>query len=403
MKLDTKTAQDDSSTLAKVELQDLIKQSLATVIMDKLIRINPQDAYQHWKSQTLLSQHSILRSEDIPWNETILDDLRSQYFAGQRFKLLSPFQERITKDLVNPLQIFHEFQHQEQFVVKPKPTTIKSIIKAMRPHQWSKNCLIFLPIFFHLQSLSVTHVFQAIFSFISMCLCASGVYLINDWMDLSDDRHHPAKKNRPMAAGDLNPLLGLSLAPFLLLSGLTLSASLHMTSFLLVLGYVFLTSAYTFILKRIPFIDITTLTTLYIMRILYGNLAFETSFPIWGWLSAACGFYSLAFCKRYTELKSRASSRRGYHLEDQPWIGAYGMGLSWVCIIFLLIPLSLQEDQPFLLWIGLFIFWHWFARMWIITIRQKMPEDPVSFALKDKVSMLLITGAAISVLVHQVL
>jgi phosphoserine phosphatase len=182
-----------------------------------------------------------------------------------------------------------------------KPNKLKAFIKALRCHQWAKNTLIFLPLLTS-HHLSQSYIVTAILGFITFSLAASGIYIINGMVDVEDDRHHPSKKNRPFAKGDMTIDEGIQSSFFLLLGSL-LTTWYIIPEGLWVLGtYILLTFIYSFSLKTKPIADVFCLTTLYTLRVFYGQTInqIETS----SWLLAFCIFFflSLAILKRTTKM-----------------------------------------------------------------------------------------------------
>src|SRR5699024_9699206 len=146
-------------------------------------------------------------------------------------------------------------------------------------------------------------------AFICFGLCASSVYLLNDLLDLEDDRHHPTKRDRPFASGQLPLRLGLMLVPALLVAAFAGSLLLPW-QFAAVMGvYYLLTVAYSLSLKRMVMIDVITLGMLYTLRIIAGTFAFGVSPTFWMLTFSMFLFQSLALVKRYAEL--RRARRKG--------------------------------------------------------------------------------------------
>ena len=152
-----------------------------------------------------------------------------------------------------------------------RPGVGKAMLKALRPHQWSKNILLFLPI---LAAHNVGPLFQVVLGFLAFCAAASAAYVINDLMDLSADRAHPRKKARPFASGELSAGRGITMAFALLVLSLTLGLQTGNPTFLAVLAAYFgMTFAYSLWLKRKLIIDVLMLGGLYAVRIIAGAAA----------------------------------------------------------------------------------------------------------------------------------
>ncbi len=216
--------------------------------------------------------------------------------------------------------------HDNVVVLPHEQGGLKPYLKALRPHQWLKNVLIFAPaaaghtLFDNLPALLV--------AFLAFSMCASSVYISNDLLDLSADRAHPRKQRRPFASGAASASRGALLAAALLIGALVLALFLP-TRFLLALSaYYLLTTAYSFYLKRKPIVDVMALACLYGMRLIAGGYASQTILSPWLEALAIFLFLSLALVKRCAELEGQARSGkgelagRGYRLSDLPVLEA---------------------------------------------------------------------------------
>jgi 4-hydroxybenzoate polyprenyltransferase/phosphoserine phosphatase len=278
-------------------------------------------------------------------------------------------------------------------------STPRSLLRAMRPHQWMKNLLIFAPVVVshHLTDMSVIR--PAAIAFVAFCLCASSVYLLNDILDLASDRRHARKRNRPLASGRLSVPVALAVMPLLLILSIALALLLPQ-EFLWVLGIYFLcTVGYSFYFKSVMLIDVLLLAGLYTLRIVAGHAATELRFSFWLLLLAMFLFLSLALVKRYSELDAlqkedkTSAWGRAYSVKDITPIGTLGVvsGLMSVLIMALYInspDVTLLYRYPGFLWLTLPVILHWTSRMWLLTYRGEMHDDPILFAVKDPTSYL---------------
>lgn len=284
---------------------------------------------------------------------------------------------------------------------------IKAWLKALRVHQWAKNALIFVPVAAAHKLTDVTVVWQALLAFVAFSLCASSVYLLNDLLDLESDRAHHSKCHRPFASGRLNLLHGLLLAPLLLLGAFALSwtgVSLPFVGVLVV--YYVVTLAYSFGLKRVVMIDVLTLAGLYTVRIVAGAAATDIPLSFWLLMFSIFIFLSLAIVKRYAELyvmreKGKLSaSGRGYHVEDLSLLQNLGSASGYLSILVLALyvnspEISVMYRHPKVVWFLVPVMLYWVSRIWVETHRGNMHDDPLVYALKDRVSLL--TGAVAAV------
>lgn len=274
---------------------------------------------------------------------------------------------------------------------------LKAFIKAIRPHQWAKNFLIFLPLFFAHMYFDVNALFSAGLTFLLFSLCASGIYLINDLLDIEADRAHKTKHTRPFAAATLRPISGVFFS-FLLIS-LSLSICfflLNIKVFLVLVVYMIITNLYSFYLKDYSTIDVITLTVLYTVRIVAGAAAVDVALSPWLFNFSLFFFLSLAYMKRYIEVARYAKegrlSGRNYNADEENIIMAMGVVNGGISIFTL--TMYLNDDyvvatypSPQLLWLICPLLLFWIYRAWMWAKRDKIDDDPVVFAIKDKVSI----------------
>jgi 4-hydroxybenzoate polyprenyltransferase len=277
-------------------------------------------------------------------------------------------------------------------------------IRALRPHQWLKNLLLALPVVAG-HDYSLVTLMAVIVAFMSFSLCASSVYIVNDILDLPHDRAHPEKRHRPFAAGIIPLKHGLGL--FAVTAGLSLATALTLPwPFLLALGsYFALSMAYAMLLKRKLMIDVVALAALYGIRVLAGGAA--TGIVLSDWLVGFCFFMflSLALVKRGTELVAQPETEtgalkgRGYRPGDLPIVHALTVASGLVAVLILALYINSPEvrllySRPELLWGMCLMLVYWLGRMFLLTGRGEMRQDPVIFAVTDRNS--LIAGAVVA-------
>ncbi len=284
------------------------------------------------------------------------------------------------------------------------------LLKALRPHQWLKNMLVFLPLLPIATSVSAGMAGEAIMAFIAFSMCASSVYLINDLSDLAVDRAHPRKCKRPFASGNLSPFYGLLLVPLLLLGAVAVGALLP-PRFLAVLGFYWLsTTAYTFLLKRYALIDVVTLAGLYTLRVIAGAAAISVPPSFWILAFSTFIFFSLALAKRYAELyvmqslNRVAAKGRGYQVADLQSVLQMGVASGYMAVLVMALYINSSEiimryGHVQLLWAVCPLLMLWISRIWLKSARGEMSDDPLVFAVTDKLSRLIVVLAAAVVLV----
>src|SRR6056297_440053 len=274
----------------------------------------------------------------------------------------------------------------------------RAMLKAMRPHQWSKNALLFLPL---LAAHDATKIVPVLLGFLAFCLTASAVYVINDLLDLAADRAHPRKKMRPFAAGDLSATTGVAMSVALLTGALALGLATGNPLFLAVLGiYLIATFAYSLSLKRKLLIDVLTLAGLYTIRIIAGGAAGGIDLSPWMLGFSMFLFLSLAAVKRQAELtdqavSGRASAGRAYEIEDLPVLRGIALSAGQAAVLVLALYISSDDVRglyafPSLIWLICPLLLYWLLRMVMKTHRGDMTDDPIVFAATDRVSFAIV-------------
>jgi 4-hydroxybenzoate polyprenyltransferase len=269
-------------------------------------------------------------------------------------------------------------------------------------HQWVKNLLIFVPLLASHRFTDFSKITEAVLAFASFSLCASSVYLLNDLLDLDADRRHMRKCRRPFASGQLDVSFGIALSAILLCGSLALTLLLP-AKYALVLGaYFAATLAYSFVLKRFMLIDVFTLAALYTVRIVAGGVANDIPLSFWLVLFSGLLFLSLAMVKRYTELDAMvrngktSAAGRGYLTQDVMILCAFGTASAYAAVLVLALYMNSPEvkilyhhQQP--LWVLFGLLLYWVSRIWMLAFRGQMNDDPIVFAIKDRVSLIVIS------------
>lgn len=283
-------------------------------------------------------------------------------------------------------------------------------VKALRPQQWAKNLLIFVPLFTSHRALELPLFLQCCVAFLAFSLSASAVYVANDLVDIDADRQHPKKRDRPFASGTLPIAMGPPLVLALLAAGLAVAATVS-PSFLAIIGvYLAMNVAYSFVLKRKLLADVVALSLMYAIRIVSGGEA--TGIVISEWLFAFSLFFftSLALVKRHAELvatdslKSNRPGSRAYRSGDVRIIEGLGTSSGLVAVLVLALYIASPEvkllyNSPQVLWLLCPLLYFWIARVWILSGRHQLHHDPVVFAMTDWRSLATWSVAACILLV----
>ena len=283
---------------------------------------------------------------------------------------------------------------------------LRAVVKAMRPHQWIKNVLVFVPILASTQIFDFGAWARTLVLFAAISLAASSIYILNDLTDLDADRLHPRKRLRPFASGRISVRAGLATSVALATAAVAISAAAGGLAPVLI--YAAISASYSFFFKEVALLDVFLLAALYTVRIVAGGMV--SGYEVTQWLLgfSVFAFLSLAIAKRVAELlgtRARASgqlARRGYADTDVPMLQMVGISASFVSAVVLSLYLQSQAAKalyahPSLLFFVVVATLFWFCRVWLVTSRGQMHDDPVVWAVKDRASQFLglLTGLAL--------
>jgi 4-hydroxybenzoate polyprenyltransferase len=270
-----------------------------------------------------------------------------------------------------------------------------ALLRVLRPQQWVKNLLVFVPILLDHRLTQPDVVARGTMAFAAFCLAASGGYVLNDILDLEADRSHPTKRYRPFASSALSPRVGYVLAPLLIATSLIIGSMLAAPGFLaLLLLYLVLTAAYSAYLKRIVVLDVLLLAGLYTLRVLAGITASGVRFSTWFLAFSTFLFLSLAFLKRHGEFSALTAGtapgtrRRGYVSQDLEWLRTMGAASGYLAVLVLALYLNSDEvvklyRKPAMLFLACPLLLFWISRMWLLAYRGQIDEDPIVASARD--------------------
>lgn len=286
-------------------------------------------------------------------------------------------------------------------VFEMKTVGMAEWIRALRLYQWLKNILVFVPLlaahWFHETNLMLA----AGVAFLSFGLCASSVYIVNDLLDLSEDRRHPRKRFRPFASGALPLAAGLWTAPILLVFSIVIGLALP-SSFLLMLAiYYATTMIYSLRLKQIVILDVIILAGLFTVRMMAGSAAVDIWPSSWLLAHSMFLFISLALVKRYAELVTmriahgKTAKARCYVASDSELLAAMGVASAFVSALVLVLYITsgsaqLSYGRHNVIWLMCPVLLYWLCYIWLVAHRGGMHDDPLIFALKDRVSLVIL-------------
>jgi 4-hydroxybenzoate polyprenyltransferase len=276
--------------------------------------------------------------------------------------------------------------------------TLRTWLKAIRLHQWVKNALVFLPALLAHRITDPPVLLNAFVAFVAFGCCASSVYVTNDLFDLAADRQHPRKRHRPFAAGLLSVRSGIYASVALVLCAVLLSVFAGWQYAVVLASYYVLTWAYSLRLKRVALLDVMMLAGLYTLRIIAGSAATHIELSFWLLAFSVFIFLSLGFVKRYAELYDAkkagklAGHARGYGPDDLPLIISLGTASGYCSVVVMAVYINSADSVALYhhhkpLWLICPVMLFWISRIWMLTSRGHMHDDPVVFALRDRISL----------------
>jgi 4-hydroxybenzoate polyprenyltransferase len=286
-------------------------------------------------------------------------------------------------------------------VIATPRADLREWTRALRLHQWLKNLLLFVALLASHRYGEWPLVRDVAVAFLSFGLCASGVYILNDLIDLRDDRHHATKRCRPFASGRLSIPSGLLAAAWLQSAAFGVAVWQLPLAFTGILaGYTVLTLAYSLWLKRHAVIDVITLASLYTVRVIAGAAVLGLPPSFWLLAFSMFVFLSLAFVKRYAELHELGRAARaipqargrGYSADDLAMVSSLGASSGYLSVLVLALYINDSQTltlyrHPEFIWLACPLLLTWMSRVWMLAHRGRMHEDPVIFAVRDRVSL----------------
>lgn len=272
-------------------------------------------------------------------------------------------------------------------------TSRKGILRLMRPHHWVKNILVLLPLAMAHRIADLPLLLSGLVAMAAFSLLASAIYCFNDLLDLDADRRHRTKRTRPIASGTVSIPHAMALGLALAGGGLALAAFTGITSVLVT--YAVVNVAYSLRLKRTPVLDVFLLALMYVARVIAGGVA--TGIVLSDWLIgfSLFLFLSLALAKRYAEIIRTGSESsiggRGYEAIDHGFVMSSGIAVAVGSCVILALYIKSPEVMvnylsPTWLWPTVPLTLFWLLRLWRIAARGRLDDDPLVFAMKDRVT-----------------
>ncbi len=285
--------------------------------------------------------------------------------------------------------------------------TIDALLWALRPHHWSKNLLVFVPLLAAHRLHEPGAWLDATVVFIGFSLCASGVYLFNDWKDREDDARHPAKRRRAIASGHMTTRVALGGAALLPLVAVTATAAMGSRAWPVLVVYVLAATVYTTWAKQRYLVDIVTLTSLYLLRLVGGAVA--TGVDPSPWLLSLAGslLLTVALAKRLAEIAEVCRPGTDDRVPGRPYddsdrnrlfrFGCASTGLATAVLIAYAFSPSADRfySSAWPLWLLAAMLGYWLLRLISLARRGDLHIDPVVFAASDRLTLALAAASCV--------
>ena len=291
-------------------------------------------------------------------------------------------------------------------VFAKKTDTFIALLRVLRIKHWIKNSLIFVPLVAAQELEKVDLLLQAACAFAAFSWVASSVYVLNDLIDLPNDRLHQQKRRRPFASGDLSLAAGFAMVPALIAPAIGISLFLPHQFVLVLVTYFVLNLVYSLYVKRVLLLDVILLAIFYTLRVVAGGIVTGLVASHWLLVFSVFIFLSLAFAKRVSELQFLRDSHkkhaqgRGYIATDLEQLANFGAASGYISVMVFALYLNSPNAKEVytnsgMLWTVCPLLLYWVSRLWLMVHRHQIPEDPIVFVFRDKVSWLI--GVAIAV------
>lgn len=286
---------------------------------------------------------------------------------------------------------------------------IRDFLSLMRVHQWSKNALILVPFVLDKRFDDMAALGLILVAFLAMSLLCSATYILNDMLDLQADRRNSTKSKRVLASGRVSLSTGVKVMGLLFSGSLMLTAFLPLEFNTVLAAYLVLTLMYSFVLKRKAILDVIMIAALHTLRVIAGTVAISAAWSFWLLAFSMFVFFSLAMAKRVAEVinlenEGKTSTYgRDYQTSDKPLLVNMGVSTGFLSILVVALYINGEKvaqlyQSPMMLWLLCPVLMYWIGRIWLITSRGKMHEDPIVFAMRDRISLVSVATMGLVVL-----
>ncbi|CAN5559851.1 decaprenyl-phosphate phosphoribosyltransferase [soil metagenome] len=276
---------------------------------------------------------------------------------------------------------------------------MKDFLRLIRVHQWVKNFFLYVPAFFGGVLINQEIFKNLTIGFFAFSFVTSAVYILNDYKDIEKDKLHPEKKDRPLASGAVDKKQALVIFILMLLAGLTIAYFLNFYFFLITLFYFIMNIAYTLRLKDTPIIDVSIISTGFLLRIFAGGVISEVIVSKWLILLTFLLAMLLALAKRRSEYKVFLTGKKirksikGYNLD---FINVSMVMMASVTVVsYIMYTVSIEVIQRIgndYLYITSFFVIMGIMRYLQLTLVYDRSGSPTKVLLKDKMTQILILG-----------
>jgi 4-hydroxybenzoate polyprenyltransferase len=348
-----------------------------------------------------LAQLAELDVAALPYRAEALEELRRNAKSGARLVLVTTADRALAWKVAEHLGIAEVEEGHRQ---APPRGSMAWIARALRPYQWLKNALVFVPFLLSHQVASGEKWLAASLLFLAFSFCASAGYVVNDILDRRQDRLHPRRRLRPIAAGEapLAQAIWLPL-PLAALAGLC-CAFLPPLCGLALAAYLVMTTLYSAVVKNLVVADVLLLALLYLLRLLAGSAATGDVVSHWLLAFALALFLSLALCKRVSELSvwrsidQQGAPGRKYLADDVPVLEMMAVASGFLACLIMVLYIQSPEilrlyRRPECLWVGVVALLYWLGRLFIYSHRGECPDDPLLFAVQDRTTLVVLAVA----------
>lgn len=261
-----------------------------------------------------------------------------------------------------------------------------AILRGTRPRQWPKNAFVFAPLIFAPRLKDFTADYRVVLAFLTFCLAAGAVYLINDIWDAEKDRHHPTKKKRPIASGELPIPAAYAAAAFLCVLSLAVSWWLTPKFTAILLIYSLINVAYTLYLKHEVILDVMLVAIGYLLRIEAGGVVINVEISNYLWLCTILLALLLSIGKRRHELLmvDDPASHRAILKEYSTDLLEQMMGVTTASILvsYALYTQEAVGGEKNLIWTLPFVIYGIFRYLYLVH-KKEMGGDPAEILFED--------------------